>query len=177
MRQTLIVMSRHIEFDLKNEVFRQYENLSQNFTKRIVQEIWWIALARMFQKWECMLVPQWCTPSIRLSVLQSSLSTCTMSPLVWLYIRYFLLPLLSYGIFKLSSEINKRSTVFQYLWKYRVSPKKYFQVSDQGLFTRRPAPKQHGVLAKKAKEKFKLSQSTVLFGPLMLALIGISNPL
>ena len=34
MRQTLIVMSRHIEFDLKNEVFRQYENLSQNFYKQ-----------------------------------------------------------------------------------------------------------------------------------------------
>jgi hypothetical protein len=34
MRQTLIVMSRHIEFDLKNEVFRQYENLSQNFFKQ-----------------------------------------------------------------------------------------------------------------------------------------------
>ena len=33
MRQTLIVMSRHIEFDLKNEVFRQYENLSQNKLK------------------------------------------------------------------------------------------------------------------------------------------------
>ena len=34
MRQTLIVMSRHIEFDLKNEVFRQYENLTQNFYKQ-----------------------------------------------------------------------------------------------------------------------------------------------
>ena len=30
MRQTLIVMSRHIEFDLKNEVFNHYQNLSQN---------------------------------------------------------------------------------------------------------------------------------------------------
>lgn len=34
MRQTLIVMSRYVEFDIKNEVFRQYENLSQNFYKR-----------------------------------------------------------------------------------------------------------------------------------------------
>ena len=29
MRQTLIVMSRHIEFDLKNEVYKQYQVLSQ----------------------------------------------------------------------------------------------------------------------------------------------------
>jgi ATP-binding cassette subfamily B multidrug efflux pump len=34
MRQTLIVMSRLIEFDLKNEIFQQYENLSLNFYKR-----------------------------------------------------------------------------------------------------------------------------------------------
>ncbi len=34
MRQTLIVMSRHVEFDLKNEVFRQYENLSPSFYKK-----------------------------------------------------------------------------------------------------------------------------------------------
>src|SRR5204863_4804735 len=34
MRQTLIVMSRHVEFDLKNEVFRQYEVLTQNFYKQ-----------------------------------------------------------------------------------------------------------------------------------------------
>ena len=34
MRQTLIVMSRNVEFDLKNEVFKQYENLSQNFYKK-----------------------------------------------------------------------------------------------------------------------------------------------
>ena len=31
MRQMLIVMSRHIEFDLKNEIFKQYEHLTQNF--------------------------------------------------------------------------------------------------------------------------------------------------
>ncbi len=34
MRQTLIVMSRHIEFDLKNEVFKHYEVLDQNFYKQ-----------------------------------------------------------------------------------------------------------------------------------------------
>ena len=34
MRQTLIVMSRLIEFDLKNEIFQQYEKLSLNFYKK-----------------------------------------------------------------------------------------------------------------------------------------------
>ena len=34
MRQTLIVMSRYVEFDLKNEVFQHYERLSQSFYKQ-----------------------------------------------------------------------------------------------------------------------------------------------
>lgn len=33
MRQTLIVMSRHIEFDLKNDVFEHYQKLDLNFFK------------------------------------------------------------------------------------------------------------------------------------------------
>lgn len=31
MRQTIIVVSRHIEYDLKNEIFNQYQRLDQNF--------------------------------------------------------------------------------------------------------------------------------------------------
>jgi ATP-binding cassette subfamily B protein len=34
MRQTIIVMSRHIEFDQKNEVYRHYQLLDTNFYKR-----------------------------------------------------------------------------------------------------------------------------------------------
>jgi ATP-binding cassette subfamily B protein len=33
MRQTIIVMSRHIEFDQKNEIYRQYQKLDTNFYK------------------------------------------------------------------------------------------------------------------------------------------------
>ena len=35
MRQTIIVMSRKIEFDLKNKIYQQYQRLSMNFYKRI----------------------------------------------------------------------------------------------------------------------------------------------
>ena len=34
MRQTIIVMSRHIEFDLKNEIYNQYQNLDMSFYKK-----------------------------------------------------------------------------------------------------------------------------------------------
>ena len=41
MRQTVIVMSRYIEFDLKNEIFEQYQKLgasfySKNYTRKSV---------------------------------------------------------------------------------------------------------------------------------------------
>ena len=35
MRQTIIVTSRLIEFDLKNEIYQQYQKLSLNFYKKI----------------------------------------------------------------------------------------------------------------------------------------------
>lgn len=35
MRQTFIVVSRFIEYDLKNEVFTQYQDLSLDFYKKI----------------------------------------------------------------------------------------------------------------------------------------------
>ena len=34
MRQTFIVVSRHMEYDLKNEVYQQYQHLSLNFYKK-----------------------------------------------------------------------------------------------------------------------------------------------
>ena len=34
MRQTIIVMSRHIEYDLKNEIYYQYQNLDLSFYKK-----------------------------------------------------------------------------------------------------------------------------------------------
>ena len=34
MRQTIIVMSRLIEYDLKNEIFTHYQNMDQSFYKR-----------------------------------------------------------------------------------------------------------------------------------------------
>lgn len=39
MRQTFIVVSRFIEYDLKNEVFTQYQSLSLDFYKKTEQAI------------------------------------------------------------------------------------------------------------------------------------------
>ena len=39
MRQTIIVMSRKIEYDLKNEIYQHYQDLSLSFIKIMIREI------------------------------------------------------------------------------------------------------------------------------------------
>lgn len=38
-RQTLVVLSRHIEYDLKNEIYQHYQKLDLNFSKCIARVI------------------------------------------------------------------------------------------------------------------------------------------
>ncbi|MFB3388801.1 ABC transporter ATP-binding protein [Flavobacterium sp. LAR06] len=179
MRQTLIVMSRHIEFDLKNEVFRQYENLSQNFYKqnrtgdlmnRISEDV---SKVRMYVGPAVMYT---INTFIRFAIV--IIYMYNVSPLLTLY-TILPLPILSYCIFKLSSEINKRSTTFQqYLSKVSSFSQEIF--SGIRVIKAYSLENQHQnnmvALADESKKKsLDLAKVQSLFGPLMIALIGISN--
>ena len=179
MRQTLIVMSRHIEFDLKNEVFRQYENLSQNFYKqnrtgdlmnRISEDV---SKVRMYVGPAVMYT---INTFIRFAIV--IIYMYNVSPLLTLY-TILPLPILSYCIFKLSSEINKRSTTFQqYLSKVSSFTQEIF--SGIRVIKAYSLENQHQNnmvdLAEESKRKsLSLARVQSLFGPLMIALIGISN--
>ena len=179
MRQTLIVMSRHIEFDLKNEVFRQYENLSQNFYKqnrtgdlmnRISEDV---SKVRMYVGPAVMYT---INTFIRFAIV--IIYMYNVSPLLTLY-TILPLPLLSFCIFKLSSEINKRSTTFQqYLSKVSSFSQEIF--SGIRVIKAYSLENQHQnnmvTLADESKKKsLDLAKVQSLFGPLMIALIGISN--
>ncbi len=179
MRQTLIVMSRHIEFDLKNEVFKQYENLSQNFYKqnrtgdlmnRISEDV---SKVRMYVGPAVMYT---INTVIRFAIV--ILYMYNVSPLLTLY-TILPLPILSYCIFKLSSEINKRSTTFQqYLSKVSSFTQEIF--SGIRVIKAYSLENQHQnnmiELSDESKRKsLDLAKVQSLFGPLMIALIGISN--
>lgn len=179
MRQTLIVMSRHIEFDLKNEVFRQYENLSQNFYKqnrtgdlmnRISEDV---SKVRMYVGPAVMYT---INTVIRFAIV--IVYMYNVSPILTLY-TLLPLPILSYTIFKLSSEINVRSTIFQqYLSKVSSFSQEIF--SGIRVIKAYSLENQHQnnmvALANESKSKsLNLAKVQSLFGPLMLALIGISN--
>jgi ATP-binding cassette subfamily B protein len=179
MRQTLIVMSRHIEFDLKNEVFRQYEHLSQNFYKqnrtgdlmnRISEDV---SKVRMYVGPAVMYS---INTFIRFAIV--IVYMYNVSPKLTLY-TLLPLPILSFAIFKLSSEINIRSTIFQqYLSKVSSFSQEIF--SGIRVIKAYSLENQHQNnmidLANESKSKsLNLAKVQSLFGPLMLALIGISN--
>jgi len=178
-RQTLIVMSRHIEFDLKNEVFRHYEVLSQSFYKRnrtgdlmnrISEDV---GKVRMYVGPAVMYSLQ---TFIRFAIVITYM--VKVSPLLTLY-TLLPLPILSYAIFKLSTEINKRSTVFQqYLSKISSFTQEIF--SGIRVIKAYSLEDQHQKnmvdLSLESKTKsMSLAKVQALFGPLMIALIGVSN--
>ena len=108
MRQTLIVMSRHVEFDLKNEIFTHYQKLTQSFYKnnrtgdlmsRISEDV---GKVRMYVGPAVMYS---LNTLIRFAVV--IVYMYNISPKLTLY-SLLPLPLLSYGIFKISSEIHKK---------------------------------------------------------------------
>lgn len=179
MRQTLIVMSRHIEFDLKNEIFRQYENLSQNFYKqsrtgdlmsRITEDV---SKVRMYAGPAVMYT---INTAIRFAIV--IVYMYDVSPKLTLY-ALLPLPILSYAIFKLSQEINKRSTIFQqYLSKISSFSQEVFSgIRVIKAYSLEPTYQgDMGGLANESKDKsMSLARVQSLFGPLMIALIGVSN--
>ena len=179
MRQTLIVMSRHVEFDLKNEVFKHYEVLDQNFYKRnrtgdlmnrISEDV---GKVRMYVGPAVMYT---INTFIRFTVV--IIYMYNVSPLLTLY-TLLPLPILSFIIFRLSTEINKRSTTFQqYLSKISSFTQEIF--SGIRVVKAYAMEKQYQDeiidLAKESKTKsMSLARVQSLFGPLMIALIGVSN--
>ena len=108
-RQTIIVMSRKIEFDLKNEVFDQYQQLSISFYKknktgdlmnRITEDI---TKVRMYLGPAVMY-------SINLIFLFSLViyKMFSVSPTLTYYVL-FPLPILAISVYFVSNRINKKS--------------------------------------------------------------------
>jgi len=181
MRQTLIVMSRLIEFDLKNNVFKQYEQLSQNFYKqnrtgdlmnRISEDV---SKVRMYFGPALM----YSINTITLFVILIPLMVNTAPKLA----AYTLLPLpiLSIAIYKLSKEIHKRSTIVQeYLSKLTVFTQESFSgisvIKAYGITN--DITTKFEVLSEKSKGKnMELVKVQAWFFPFMILLIGLSNVL
>ena len=179
MRQTLIVMSRLIEFDLKNEIFQQYENLSLNFYKRNRTGDLMNRISEDVGK-----VRMYVGPAIMYTMNMLVLFVVAITKMIQIDTKltfYTLLPLpiLSVSIYILSGVINKRSSVVQqYLSKLTAFAQETFSGINvvKAYSIENFTSNSFEDLSNTSKDKnISLYKAEALFFPSMLLLIGISN--
>ena len=112
-RQTIIIMSRLIEYDLKNDIYQQYQRLSFSFYKRNNTGDLMNRISEDVTKVRMYLGPG-IMYSINLVVLSIFVikSMLVISPYLTLYVL-IPLPIMSLIIYKVSSKINSISTLVQ----------------------------------------------------------------
>ena len=179
MRQKIIVTSRLIEFDLKNEIYNQYQRLSLNFYKknrtgdlmnRISEDVskirMYVGPAVMYTTNMMVLFIVGFTQMAR---VDATLTLYTLLPF----------PILSVSVFLLSRVIHKRSAIVQqYLSKLTTFNQEFFSginvVKSYGIES--SIIKDFDRIADLSKEKnIDLNKANAFFFPLMILLIGISN--
>ena len=179
MRQTIINVSRFIEYDLKNEIYQHYQILSLNFYKsnrtgdlmnRISEDV---GKVRMYVG----------------PALMYTINTITLFAVALIYMTsaapkltlYTLLPLpiLSVAIYKLSRLINTRSTIVQ---QSLSTLSTYSQETFSGIsviksygIEPRTNSEFEGLSNENRQKQINLTKVQALFFPLMILLIGISN--
>jgi ATP-binding cassette subfamily B multidrug efflux pump len=179
MRQTIINVSRYIEYDLKNEIYKHYQVLSLNFYKanrtgdlmnRISEDV---GKVRMYVGPAIMYTMN--TITLFVVALIYMIST---APKLTLY-TLLPLPVLSIAIYKLSRLINKRSTIVQ-------ESLSVLSTFTQETFSGISVVKSYGIeprtnenfeslSAQNRQKQINLTKVQALFFPMMILLIGISN--
>jgi len=179
MRQTLIVMSRLIEFDLKNEIYDQYQALSQTFYKKNRTGDLMNRISEDVGK-----VRMYCGPAIMYTMNMLVLFIIALTKMFQIDAKltfYTLLPfpILSALIYFLSKTINKRSNIVQqYLSQLTTFAQEFFSGINvvKAYSIESQTSTDFSALATIKKEKnISLYKAQALFFPSMFLLIGISN--
>ena len=179
MRQTLIVMSRHIEYDLKNDLYAQYQRLDAAFYRknntgdlmnRISEDV---SRVRMYLG-----------PAVMYSV---NTFFATVLTLVFMFrvdvaLSFWVLapmPLLVWAIYRVSDRINRASHAVQ---EQQSAMSTFAQETFSGIRVLKAfaAEKAQSNRYKSASEKSyqvnaELFEINALFQPLMLLLVGLST--
>lgn len=179
VRQTLIVMSRFIEYDLKDEIYRHYQTLPLNFYRqnqtgdlmaRISEDV---SQVRMYLGPGIMyginLIAVFAMVIPYMFAVDYKLTLYTLIPL----------PILSVSIYFVNNLINSRSEQIQ---KSLSSLSSFVQEAFSGIrvlkaFAReKDSEKQFSKETERyRKQSLRLVKVEALFYPLVLALIGLSN--
>ena len=181
MRQTIINVSRHIEYDLKNTVYNHYQKLSLRFYKQNrVGDL----MSRISE--DVSRVRMYVGPALMYSINTVTLFVIVISYMISIAPKLTLytllpLPILSFLIYRLSRAIHERSTlVQQMLSKLSTFSQESFSginvIKSYAIETNRTH--EMTAISKESKTKnMSLVQVQAWFFPLMILLIGISNVL
>ena len=179
IRQTIIIMSRYVEYDMKNEIFEHYQNLPLSFyRKNSTGDL----MARISE--DVSRVRMYLGPAI-----MYGLNLLILFPLVISYMisvnaeltLYSLLPLpvLSLSIYFVNNLINERSEKIQ---KSLSNLSTFVQEAFSGIRVIKAFVREEDSTAQftKASEEYKdksidLALVNSLFFPLIMGLIGIST--
>ena len=181
MRQTIINVSRHIEYDLKNTVYNHYQKLSLRFYKQNrVGDL----MSRISE--DVSRVRMYVGPALMYSINTVTLFVIVISYMISVAPKLTLytllpLPILSFLIYRLSRAIHERSTLVQQMLS-KLST--FSQESFSGINViksyaiERNRTHEMAAISKESKTKnMSLVQVQAWFFPLMILLIGISNVL
>jgi ATP-binding cassette, subfamily B, multidrug efflux pump len=179
VRQTIIVMSRHIEYDLKNEIFEHYQSLPLSFYRRnntgdlmnrISEDV---SRVRMYIGPAIMYGLQLFTLFLMLIPLMFDVSP----EMTWYALSP--LPFLSLSIFMVNNTIEKRSEEIQ---KSQSRLSTFVQEAFTGIRVLKSFNREEDSIKNFEKESdaykkqsMKLTKVQSLFHPLMAGLIGLST--
>lgn len=179
MRQTIIVMSRYIEFDLKKEIYDQYQALDQRFYKqnatgdlmnRISEDV---GLVRMYAGPGMMY-----TINLAVSFILIVGKMISLSPSLTLYVL-LPLPIMSILIYKVSSTMNKMSLEVQ---KEQSFLSTLAQESFAGIRIIKAYQRENEITEKVSasaerykKQSMRLVLVNAFFSPTIIFLIGLSS--
>ncbi|MCB0735480.1 MAG: ABC transporter ATP-binding protein [Flavobacteriales bacterium] len=178
MRQTIIVMSRKIEFDLKNEIFSQYQRLGASFYNRNYTGDLMNRISEDVSQVRMYLGPaiMYTINLVFLFILVISVMV-SINPEITLYVL-LPLPILSISIYYVSEIINKRSAVLQAKLSGITT---YVQEAFSGIrvlkaFAAEPSfTSAFEDRSEDYKQQYmRLVQVNALFFPLTMMLIGLS---
>lgn len=179
MRQTIIVASRRIEYELKNKIYRHYQELSlTDYKKTTIGDL----MNRLSE--DVVAVRMYLGPGVMYVVNLLILMIITsiymlktdVEMTLWTLIP---LPILSFIIYKVSSIINKKSKIMQ---KSQSAISTFVQDSFSGIrvvkyFAKEKyIAKNYGIKVKDYQEKaLDLAKTEAYFFTIILFVIGLLN--
>ena len=179
MRQTIIVMSRMIEYDLKNEIYDHYQKLSLSFYKRNKTGDLMSRISEDVSRVRMFLGPAILySTNLLISIALIIPKMASISPKLTLY-ALSPLPILVIAIYKVSSVMNIKSEIVQ---RQLSKLSSISQETFSGIRVVKSYNQENFVQnqfmdeAQEYKQKnLDLVKVNALFFPLMILLIGLST--